>query len=160
MGINNKFDHLRELYLPYRFQLLLRGSRDVFAPNTFHQFCNNKPYTVTFIKVKGTEEILGGYNPLKWESSGGWIKNRDCFIFSFKNNNAKNAIISNIENTNYALLYGYATGPYFGDIAISASYDCMNYNFISYGKNYYEKRIKDSDGEFTMEDYEVFQIIR
>ncbi|GBC11545.2 BTB/POZ protein [Rhizophagus irregularis DAOM 181602=DAOM 197198] len=60
----------------------------------------------------------------------------------------------------YALLYGIVGGPYFGDIAISSSYDDMNYNFISYGKNYYEKRIKDSDGTFAMEDYEVFQIIR
>ncbi|EXX76864.1 hypothetical protein RirG_029090 [Rhizophagus irregularis DAOM 197198w] len=160
MGINNKFDYLRELYLPYEFQLLLRGSRDGFTPKKFHELCNNKPYTVTFIKVKGTEEILGGYNLLKWESSGSWIKNRDCFIFSFKNNNAKNAIISNIKHTDYALLYGIVGGPYFGDIAISSSYDDMNYNFISYGKNYYEKRIKDSDGTFAMEDYEVFQIIR
>ena len=50
-------------YLPYKFQLLLRGSRDGFTPKTFHDLCDNKPVTNTFIKVKGTEEILGGYNP-------------------------------------------------------------------------------------------------
>src|SRR2546423_2725997 len=26
--INNKYSHLRELYLPYKFELLLRGSQD------------------------------------------------------------------------------------------------------------------------------------
>src|SRR2546429_7167450 len=60
---NNKFAHLRELYLPYKFELLLRGSRDGFTPKQFHSLCDNKPITVTFIKVKDTEEIIGGYNP-------------------------------------------------------------------------------------------------
>ncbi|GES93521.1 hypothetical protein GLOIN_2v1782772 [Rhizophagus clarus] len=162
MVINNKFDHLRELYLPYKFELLLRGSRDGFSPKKFHELCNGKPYTVTFIKVKGTEEILGGYNLLKWESFGDWIKNRESFIFSTKDNNVKNAIIiSNIEKTENALLYGICAGPYFGDIAISATFDHnKSYDYISYGKRYYEKRIKDSDGRFAMEDYEVFQIIK
>src|SRR5438876_9236562 len=32
VDFNNKFSHLRELYLPYRFELLLRGSRDGFTP--------------------------------------------------------------------------------------------------------------------------------
>ncbi|RGB30412.1 hypothetical protein C1646_711413 [Rhizophagus diaphanus] len=156
MVINNKFDHLRELYLPYKFELLLRGSRHGFHAKKFYELCNGKPYTVTFIKVKGTEEILGGYNPLKWESSNCWIKNRDCFIFSVKNNNAKNVIISNIENTDRALYYGYSN-PYFSDITMFSSYDNK---YISYGRNNYEKKIRDSEGGFYMEDYEVFQIIK
>ena len=69
--INNKFAHLRELYLPYKFELLLRGSRDGFTPKKFHELCDKKSDTVTFIKIEGTKEIVGGYNPLKWESSGG-----------------------------------------------------------------------------------------
>src|SRR4051794_36729837 len=76
---NTKFAHLRELYLPYKFGLLLRGSQDGFTPKMFHELCDDKPYTVTFIKVKGTEEILGGYNPLKWESSDTWGRTRDSF---------------------------------------------------------------------------------
>ncbi|GES93524.1 hypothetical protein GLOIN_2v1782772 [Rhizophagus clarus] len=156
MVINNKFDYLRELYLPYKFKLLLRGSRDGFSPKKFNELCSGKPYTVTFIKVKGTEEILGGYNPLKWESSGVWIKNKDCFIFSIKNNNAKSAIISNIENIDNALCYGY-NGLYFGDISIFSSYDCQ---YISYKKCNYEKKIRESEGGFYMEDYEVFQITK
>src|SRR6266536_2781111 len=95
--INNKFTHIRELYLPYKFELLLRGSRDGLTSKTFHELCDGKPNTITFIKVKGTEEILGGYNPLKWESSGGWFKTKDSFIFSFKNKNIKDAVISNVK---------------------------------------------------------------
>src|SRR3954454_22194226 len=73
----------RELYLPYKFELLLRGSRDGFTPKKFHELCNGKHHTVTFIKIKGTEEIIGGYNPLVWLSSSNWIKLRTSFIFSF-----------------------------------------------------------------------------
>src|SRR5688572_1736479 len=62
----------KELYLPYKFKLLLRGSRDGFTPKKFHELCDNIPCTVVFIKVKGTEEILGGYNPSMWKSAHGW----------------------------------------------------------------------------------------
>ncbi|CAB4412218.1 unnamed protein product [Rhizophagus irregularis] len=92
INYNSKFDHLRELYLPYKFQLLLSGSRDGFTSKKFHELCDGKPNTITLIKVKGAEEIIGGYNPLKWESSGGY----ESFIFSFKNKDIKNAIISNM----------------------------------------------------------------
>ena len=42
------------------------------------------------VKVKGTDEILGGYNPLAWDntnlfSSGKWMETKDSFIFSLKN---------------------------------------------------------------------------
>src|SRR5947199_8091091 len=37
--INNNFAHLRELYLPYEFNLLLRGSQDGFSPEKFHELC-------------------------------------------------------------------------------------------------------------------------
>src|ERR1044072_1390857 len=111
VDINSKFTHFRELYLPYKFKLLLRGSQDGFSSKEFHELCNNKPITVTFIKVKGTEEILGGYNPLIWKSSssadarGKWSKTKDSFIFSFKIKDKffKDVIISNVENINYAV---------------------------------------------------------
>ncbi|EXX73081.1 hypothetical protein RirG_063440 [Rhizophagus irregularis DAOM 197198w] len=162
MVINNKFDHLRELYLPYKFQLLLRGSRDGFTPNKFHELCNDILYTVTFIKVKETEEILGGYNPLKWESSGGWCKTKDSFIFSFKIDNIKDSIISNIENTEYAFYNGSYVGPYFGKdlIIYSSSSDFEDYSHRYCRKNYYEKIIRDTEDLFSIEDYEVFQITK
>jgi hypothetical protein len=84
IDINSKFAYTRELYLPYKFKLLLRGSKDGFTPERFHKLCDNIPYTVIFIKLKETGEIIGGYNPLGWKSSGFHIKARDSFIFSFK----------------------------------------------------------------------------
>ena len=87
MEINYKFAHLRELYLPYKFELLMRGSRDGFTPKKFHTLCDDKHNTITFFTIKGTEEILGGYNPIIWKNSGGWGKTKNSFIFSFKNKN-------------------------------------------------------------------------
>src|SRR2546430_1823048 len=42
VDINNKFAQFRELYLPYKFELLLRGSRDGYTPKTFHELCDDK----------------------------------------------------------------------------------------------------------------------
>ncbi|RIB22757.1 hypothetical protein C2G38_2074653, partial [Gigaspora rosea] len=35
--------------IPYKFNLLLRGTRDGFTYKTFHQLCNNIPCTVVVI---------------------------------------------------------------------------------------------------------------
>ncbi|GBC11604.1 hypothetical protein GLOIN_2v1868410 [Rhizophagus irregularis DAOM 181602=DAOM 197198] len=71
MNIRNNFAHLKE---SYKFKLLLRGSRDGFTPKKFHELCDGKSNTVILIKIEGTEEIVGGYNPLIWKSSGLWVE--------------------------------------------------------------------------------------
>jgi len=86
MDINNKVEHCRELYLSYKFELLIRGSKDGFTPKKFHALCDGKHNTITFIKVKGTEEIIGEYNPLKWKSSitfGNTKKKNNYYFFFF-----------------------------------------------------------------------------
>jgi hypothetical protein len=144
---------------------LLRGSRDGFTSKKFHTLCDNKYNTVTFFKVKGTEEILGGYNPLSIKSSenGFWGKTKDSFIFSFKNkdNFISDVMISNIEDTDHAIYYGSKYGPDFGDIIIKSSSESVEYSTVRCRRRYYEKNIRDTeDDNFTMEDYEVFQIIK
>ena len=127
--------------------------------------CDNKHNTVTFIKVKGTEEIIGGYNPIVWLSSGTGLagKTNGSFIFSFKNKNnfIKDAIISNVVNTDRAIFYNFSNGPHFGsDIIIYAPSESTDYNTIFCRKRYYEKMIRGTENKFSIEDYEVFQIIR
>ncbi|EXX68090.1 uncharacterized protein OCT59_025333 [Rhizophagus irregularis] len=162
VNYNRKFTYIRE-YLPYKFKLLLRGSRDGFTPKKFHELCDDISNTVTFFKVKGENEIIGGYNPLKWMSSdGSWHKTDESFIFSFKNKDINNAIISDIEETNCGFYNGFQYGPSFGnDINIFNSNDQFaDYNNISYSKQHYKKKIRDSRGDFNIEDYEVFQIVK
>ncbi|GBC11630.2 hypothetical protein GLOIN_2v1868421 [Rhizophagus irregularis DAOM 181602=DAOM 197198] len=153
-------DNYEELYLPYKCELLLRGSRDGFTPKIFHELCNNKPNTVAFIKVNGAEEIIGGYNPIKWNAIG-WGITKDSFIFSFVNKNVKDAIISNVVAVNCAINCGTGCGPYFGnDIIICSTEDQLDYYGIRCKKNFYEKKIRDTEDCFSIEDYEVFQIVK
>ena len=35
--------------------------------------------------MKDTNEILRGYNPIKWKSDNTWGATKDNFIFSFEN---------------------------------------------------------------------------
>ncbi|PKY35317.1 hypothetical protein RhiirB3_455956 [Rhizophagus irregularis] len=159
---DSKFAHIREYYLPREFKLLLRGSKDGFTPKKFHELCDDKYNTITFIKVKGIEEIVGGYNPLKWESSNTWGETNDSFIFSFINKNIKDAIISNIEQTYFALNYHPEHGPCFGNDIIlwnSRGQD-TDYNLIYCKMDHYDKKIRDSEDKFSIEDYEVFQIVK
>ncbi|RHZ87135.1 hypothetical protein Glove_40g72 [Diversispora epigaea] len=58
-------EHALEVSISYKFQLILRGSRDGFAPKTFWDMCHGYANTIAIFKVEGTE-ILGGYNPLQW----------------------------------------------------------------------------------------------
>ncbi|PKY34912.1 hypothetical protein RhiirB3_455093, partial [Rhizophagus irregularis] len=136
------------------------GSRDGFTPKKFHELCNDDVYnTITFIKVKGTEEIIGGYNPIIWRSSDTWGETKHSFIFSFKEKDIKSTIISNIKVTEHALNYGAERGPYFGaDIIMRATSESANYNGICCKNKFYEKKIRDTENTFSIEDYEVFQI--
>ncbi|RHZ89495.1 hypothetical protein Glove_13g274 [Diversispora epigaea] len=52
---------------PYEFNLILRGSRDGFETIVFWNLCNQKKNVV--IKVKDADEIIGGYNPIGWNSN-------------------------------------------------------------------------------------------
>ena len=121
---------------------------------------------VTFIKMKGTGEILGGYNPITWKSSDphGYGKTADSFIFSFKykDNFIKGATISNVEKTDYAICYNNRAGPYFGEdiVIFHDSNEFTDYNETFCRKRYYEKNIRDTENQFSIEDFEVFQIIK
>ncbi|CAB4412222.1 unnamed protein product [Rhizophagus irregularis] len=158
MNIRNNFAHLKESYI---FKLLLRGSRDGFTPKKFHELCDGKSNTVILIKIEGTEEIVGGYNPLIWKSSGLWGETKESFIFSFKNNDVNGSIISSVQDANHAVFYDAEHGPQFGcDIYIYSSNESTDYSTISCDEEYYDKMIRDTNNVFSIEDYEVFQILR
>jgi hypothetical protein len=143
----------------------LRGSWDGFTPKKFHELCNDKLYMVTFIKIKGTDESIGGYNPLKWEShnDGKWVGTKDSFIFSFKRiYNFKDPILSYVKNTYRALYYRKIYGPTFGDdieLYTDGNDELKEYDYCRCAHRYYEKKIRDTEDLFSIEDYEVFQIL-
>ncbi|RIB08685.1 hypothetical protein C2G38_2211004 [Gigaspora rosea] len=103
--------------IPYKFNLLLRGTRDGFTFETFHRLCDNIPSTVVVIKVNGTNELLGGYNPLIWMSNDShkWFSTTDSFIFSLKTQNLPNSILSRIIHAYRVIGCSINYGPVFGD---------------------------------------------
>jgi len=154
-----RMDTNDDLRTPHEFKLLFRGSRDGFAPQQFHDICVNQTHTVTVIKVKDCNEILGGYNPIAWERGGFFTRfsnNEESFIFSFKDKESiENHILSRVKDNTYAIRKRFGIGPSFGssDLIIDFSY-----NYCKKGS--YEKEIRKSDNNFSIEEFEVFKIIQ
>ncbi|CAB4403739.1 unnamed protein product [Rhizophagus irregularis] len=154
----DKLDVKDEIENPYEFELILRGSRDGFSPKRFHEICDNKSHTISIIKVKGSNEILGGYNSIIWKSDDKWGTTKDSFIFSFKNKNSiKNYTLSRVKSEVCAIDNDPAHGPSFGSSDLEL-YE--NNRGGAFGPVYYETSIRGTNGEFSVEEYEIFQITK
>ncbi|CAB4407628.1 unnamed protein product [Rhizophagus irregularis] len=105
-----------ELTTSIEFKLLFRGSRDGFYPVKFHEICDSQSHTVTIAKVAGSNEILGGYNPIAWKSDNIYGTTVDSFIFSFNNTNRnENYILSRVIDKKHAIDNRCYCGPIFGN---------------------------------------------
>ncbi|RHZ60560.1 hypothetical protein Glove_352g62 [Diversispora epigaea] len=154
----------------YNLNLLLRASVHGFSPKTFHQICDYKGPTLTIIKVLGSQEILGGYNPLFWDSTckhGINSKTKDSFIFSINFfNEEEKIILSRVQESARAIFQHKRFGPSFGRRTRKKKQDLkmidmgMKIPASSCKRNSYEKKIRESDKPFFVEDYEVFQVIK
>ncbi|RHZ48311.1 hypothetical protein Glove_553g5 [Diversispora epigaea] len=169
--ISSWIDRKKTIYstkhIPYEFELILCGTRDGLSPQTFWDICHGHEKTVVVVKVEGSDEILGGYNPLAWDCENStWIHTKDSFIFSLKNGKIRNSILSRVKDTKYAICnlpksYQTSVGPHFGDFYLYSeesdfSLDSKNYYF----KLHYEKPIRTSSVCFSIVNYEVFKIIK
>ncbi|RIA82620.1 hypothetical protein C1645_809559 [Glomus cerebriforme] len=148
-------------YIPYKFNLLYRASRDGNTSAKFHEKCDNKGATITVAKITNSEQIIGGYNPLQWDSSGSWKSTTDSFIFSFTNRTNLQSAKVGYSNGNAYSIYCDTYGPAFG---YSHELWCQN-NGIWYSTNYpnyqsYPKIDIPVNVNISVDDYEVFQVIR
>ncbi|RIA88410.1 hypothetical protein C1645_877422 [Glomus cerebriforme] len=139
--------------MPYNFRLLYRASIDGNTAEAFHKKCDNKGATLVIVKFKNSEQIVGGYNPFEWDSSG-YKSTKDGFIFSFKNRmNLQTAKVSYSKGDKYSVgchstIFGYN--------------DLYYYNYTWYGCNSksYSKIDDMPTGKLNVYDYEVFQVIK
>ncbi|CAG8630675.1 17163_t:CDS:2, partial [Acaulospora morrowiae] len=153
--------------LPFKFNLIYRASRDGFKIYKFHNNCDDKNSTLVVIKVRDSGEIIGGFNPLRWDfvlkdkSFSDYInfkyKASDFFIFSLSNREVP--ILSRISSIRNITSCTYREGPSFGlDLRITLSKGSYNGIIGESEKCSYEKKITDRQ-TFEIEEYEVFQII-
>ncbi|RGB30310.1 hypothetical protein C1646_671816 [Rhizophagus diaphanus] len=153
--------------IPYQFRLLLRSTRDGFTAAEFHKKCDSFDKTVTVLRVKGTKEIFGGYNPLNWNGSG-YKSTSESFIFSFEGTTGRNSFdlkngfkLSRVRNNQIDhAIYSYANcGPQWGgnDLRAWGSFnaDCCQCVHLRY-----EEAIRNNPDLFSAEEFEVFQLVK
>ena len=144
----------------YEFKLLFRGSRDGLSSDRFHEICDNKSRTVTIVKIEGSSEILGGYNPIEWKSDYIRGVTKDSFIFSFKSKESiGNYILSRVIDEKVAVRNGCFNGPSFGDGDLIMWGLSLNGIFSRCHKGSYEKPIRETGDTFSVEECEVFQVV-
>ncbi|EXX73348.1 hypothetical protein RirG_061100 [Rhizophagus irregularis DAOM 197198w] len=168
--ISKWINELEKLTTSYEFKLLYRDSRDwssgLFSRfKKFHEICNNQSRTIVIIKVKGSKDILGGYNPIEWKSDSSYGITKNSFIFSFNNDGIDDYILSHVKNEKKAIFNSsfYDIGPSFGDGDLYLYQNHPN-NFgelrIRCRKNSYERQIKEIEiNDSCFSEVEVFQII-
>ncbi|RHZ89658.1 hypothetical protein Glove_13g213 [Diversispora epigaea] len=139
---------------PYEFNLILRGSRDGFETTVFCNLCDQKKNVVIVAKVKDSDEIIGGYNPIGWNSNlRQYSITNDSFIFSLKNGNIENFILSRVKFSSKAIHYCSNVACFGADLFKNGN-QSFKINFV----DGYEKLIRRQTGDFLIDDYEVFQI--
>ncbi|EXX77646.1 BTB/POZ domain-containing protein [Rhizophagus irregularis DAOM 181602=DAOM 197198] len=141
--------------IPYHFKLIYRASRDGNRSEVFYRKCNNKGTTIVVVKIKGSEQIFGGYNPVIWRSYGNYMMT-SSFIFSFTNRkNIKTAKVGYESSINFYPDYGSMYGCYLtcnGEGNIWGVDD-------SFLRNYLNINIPLA-GYVETDDYEVFQVTK
>jgi len=150
---------------PYKFNLLYRASRDGNTAKAFHEKCDNKGATVVIVKIQNSEKIIGGYNPLFWDSNSSHKSTNDSFIFSFADrNNLQSAKVGYCNDNKIAVCCYSKFGPAFGG---SINRDLCNDNGNWYGcPNYSYPKIDDIQNGYgygnwiNVDDYEVFQVVK
>jgi hypothetical protein len=140
--------------ITHRFKLIYRASRDGNTPKDFHVKCDNKGAALIVIKISDSDKIVGGYNPIGWDSSGITKPAINSFIFKFTDRRK-------LQTANLC----YSKGNPQSIICNSAIFgfnDLYNYNCTWFGSNpsSYPELDGIPKGMFHVDDYEVFQVLR
>ncbi|RIB18873.1 hypothetical protein C2G38_2183421 [Gigaspora rosea] len=137
---------------PYEFKLLIRGSIDGFTSKTFWKLYDEQTNVAVVMKVKGTDEIPGGYNPVGWDKPTRRRIHKYCddaFIFSLKNGNIENSTISrNPFDENRCHCWYNSKYTYYERIRDTSLYTVE------------PDRNNGKISRFSVEEYEVFQIFK
>jgi hypothetical protein len=148
--------------IPYSFNLLYRASRDGDTIKKFHEKTDNKGASIVVAKIKDTNQIIGGYNPLDWGGNYDFKTTANSFIFSFKNyQNIDTGKIGRVLNIETAIYCYDDYGPTFGESTKGGSCDiqlCSNNRKWSSHPNSYPNI--DIPRSYEIENYEVFQVIK
>ncbi|UZO28071.1 uncharacterized protein OCT59_021614 [Rhizophagus irregularis] len=109
--------------LEFNWSLLYRASRDGYSSSDFHLKCDNRGACVVVIKIRGHDQIIGGFNPIGWYTSRyEYYSTSDSFIFSINLNNShhqnalnqENIKLCRVKDASRAIYQDPTRGPTFG----------------------------------------------
>ncbi|GBB93431.1 hypothetical protein RclHR1_05330011 [Rhizophagus clarus] len=152
---NDSYYNIRNI--PYSFNLLYRASRDGDTAAAFHEKCDNKGSTIVVAKITNSEQLIGGYNSLYWDSSSSYMSANGSFIFSFTDKyNLQTAMVSYPKDSHkqYSICSLSDYGPIFGG---GNDLLCQNDGIWRHNPHTYSIDLPRS---FNVNDYEVFQVIK
>ena len=139
------------------YKLLFKASKNGYKAKDFHTYCDGKDHTLTLVKTKAGRRF-GGFTDQKWDQSGSNKSGSNGFIFSldFKE-------IYYNKNSSYNIKGDSSYGPYFGSDFYIGDNCNSGYNSKDSSNNYYNTNSKTyalaGNGDFIVEDYEVYQVI-
>ena len=148
-------------------ELLYRGTRDGMSADVFHNKCNNKGPTISLYK-NGKGYIFGGYSSIDWTGCNENRKAPGSFIFTLTN--IYDLAPTKFPNLgSYIDIYDYSSsGPCFGsgrDIAIDFSFNGTGFpssfkDVLGKGKSIFQEDKNSNNNKFTLNEIEVFKLIK
>ncbi|KAG9306490.1 hypothetical protein G9A89_008426 [Geosiphon pyriformis] len=140
-------------------------SRDGFTVCIFQNLCRNLLKTVIVVKITGSGNIVGGYNPSHW---GGYppashynymqfVSAADAFVFDM--GNGKNPVLAKVARSTSGnqIAYYESYGPYFYNDLFFGD-NCNVQKSCWHHSNWFKPYIFDHV-MFQVDELEVFQVI-
>ncbi|KAG9294374.1 hypothetical protein G9A89_001879 [Geosiphon pyriformis] len=167
MKIDSPTRETNQFEVPYSFRLLYRASEDEVSPKAFHERCDKSGPTIVVLKIKNSEQLIGGFNPIvngwrrRWFSS---IRGMETgFLFSLHQTKIlENTRISKVrENFVHQGIHDHFNdGICFGcgpDLWINLRDERRVAQTI---QSTYEFPVRERRGFFYWDDLEVFEIMK
>ncbi|RIA89080.1 hypothetical protein C1645_825392, partial [Glomus cerebriforme] len=113
---------------------------------------------IVVVKIKNSEQIVGGYNPFFWDSSNTNKSTKDSFIFSFTDkNDPQSAKVVHSLGDQYSIQCLSGHGPVFSSD--------LHKNYSNSNNEYWQSWVGsyptlNLPSEIYVDDYEVFQVIK
>ncbi|CAB4444562.1 unnamed protein product [Rhizophagus irregularis] len=143
--------------VPYNFNLILRGSRGGFSASSFHNKCDDKGATIVIAKIKGSNKIIGGYNPYSWSRNTTGNTN-DSFLFLFDDyRSIDTGNLYRVSDQHHAVWWHNDYGVCFG---YNGGCDLIMYSDGKWSSLCTSYPKIDVPLNFEVDDYEVFNVIK
>eukprot|EP00026_Physarum_polycephalum_P009528 Phypoly_transcript_09656.p1 GENE.Phypoly_transcript_09656~~Phypoly_transcript_09656.p1 ORF type:complete len:440 (+),score=86.82 Phypoly_transcript_09656:73-1320(+) len=167
-GINFTWQTTITKWLPNKaFNLLYKATRDGFAADDFHRVCDGKGPTLALIQ-SSEGFLFGGYTPISWDSTNGFLAHPDCFVYTLTNPHSipptrYNLHRGNMEAICCSPLYSVTFGGGYDIVVCSNSNESSN-SYTNFPHSYEDTTEKERDTftgnwQFTTRDVEVYSVI-